>query len=400
MASVVSPPSSVYTTGERTTVILLVVSGSISLTALLVLFGLTIFMSKRYSHTHFQAYFVCLLLANTMQAWGTTMSLKWVELHGIVDGSFCAAQGGITQGGNLGSALWSFIISWHLFNLLFLRYKTPKLIAWGTIVFGWSFVFTIVFLGPVAIQTVARGHYFGISGLWCWITIAYHKEQVYLEYFFQILSMAVNFLMHVATLLRVRGNLLRVDGHWRIRFVPLGDSWQLSLGRDFTDSTMLRLAQHMIWYPVAYAATTLPMGIVRMVEFCGMDVPLWAEALTGIIFNLGGFVNVVLFLTARRFFPDPGSIPEFTERKENKEVDAIVAQYGVVPFTLQRAPSASETETAESVSVKSFDSRKSFDSDTVSIETLEPAVLRTHNYPERVSSRRPFSASRPDFPAL
>jgi hypothetical protein len=30
------------------------------------------------------------------------------------------------------------------------------------------------------------------------------------------------------------------------------------------------------------------MGIVRMVEFCGMEVPLWAEALTGIIFNLGG----------------------------------------------------------------------------------------------------------------
>jgi hypothetical protein len=57
----------------------------------------------------------------------------------------------------------------------------------------------------------------------------------------------VNFFMHVVTLMRVRGNLLRVDGRWRLRFVPLGDSWQLSLGRDFTDSTMLRLAQHMIW---------------------------------------------------------------------------------------------------------------------------------------------------------
>lgn len=63
----------------------------------------------------------------------------------------------------------------------------------------------------------------------------------------QILSLSVNFFMHIATWLRVRGNLLRVDGRWRMRFVPLGDSWQLSLGRDFTDSTMLRLAQHMIW---------------------------------------------------------------------------------------------------------------------------------------------------------
>jgi hypothetical protein len=77
------------------------------------------------------------------------------------------------------------------------------------IFFGWSFVFFIVFLGPVVIQTPARGHYFGISGLWCapvfpsdpygrladltsgrrcWITPAYHTEQIWLEYFFVRLS--------------------------------------------------------------------------------------------------------------------------------------------------------------------------------------------------------------------
>ncbi|KAJ6499676.1 hypothetical protein C8R47DRAFT_1111335 [Mycena vitilis] len=392
MASVFSPTSSVYTNAERNTVIILVASGLVSFAALFVLFGLTIFMSKRYAHTHFQAYFICLLLANTMQAWSSTMSLKWVEMHGVVDGPFCSAQGGITQGGNLGSALWSFVISWHLFNLLFLRYKTPKMISWGVIVFGWSFVFTIVFLGPVAIETVNRGPYFGVSGLWCWITASYHTEQIYLEYFFQCLSVAVNFLLHVLTLLRVRGNLLRVDGRWRMRFVPLGDSWQLSLGRDFTDSSMLRLAQHMIWYPVAYAATTLPMEIVRMVEFCGMEVPLWAQALTGAIFNLGGFVNVVLFLGARRFFPDAGSIPEFTERKDSKDVDAIVAQYGVVPFTLTRPPSEVDAALARTTTRDTMGDVKS----VMSVETLEPprAVIM-RDRPERVSSRRPFSAVRP-----
>lgn len=63
----------------------------------------------------------------------------------------------------------------------------------------------------------------------------------------EYLAVALNFFLHTATLLRVRGNLLRIDGRWRMRFVPLGESWQLALGRDFTDSTMLRLAQHMIW---------------------------------------------------------------------------------------------------------------------------------------------------------
>jgi hypothetical protein len=106
-------------------------------------------------------------------------------------------------------------------------------------------------------------------------------------------------------------------------------------------------------------------------------------------------VNVVLFLGARRFFPDPGLIPEFTERKESREVDAIVAQYGVVPFTLHRTPSASASASEPE---PASDSKKSFDSDTASLETLEPAVLRARDFPERVSSRRPFSAARPDFP--
>ncbi|KAJ7151095.1 hypothetical protein C8R46DRAFT_1123246 [Mycena filopes] len=338
------PSSSVYDTAERDTVIILVVTGLISFAALFVLFGLMIFMSKRYSHTHFQAYFVCLLLANTMQAWGNTMSLKWVRRNGIEEGPFCSAQGGLIQGGNLGAAVWSFAISLHLFNLLFLRFKTPAMVSWGLIIFGWSFIFSVVFVGPVAIENAARGHFFGISDLWCWITHAYRTEQIFLEYFFQFLSVFVNLFLHTATLLRVRGNLLRVDGKWRLRFVPPGSSWQLALGRDFTDSAMLRLVQHMVWYPVAFGVTIIPAGIVRLADFCGMEAPLWVQAVTGSIFNLGGFVNVVLFLGARRWFPEPGAIPEFTAQRQRKDVDAIVARHGVTPFTLQRSLTEVEAE--------------------------------------------------------
>jgi len=344
MATDVSPLSSVYSAAERNTVIILVVTGLISLAGLLALFVLMVFMSKKYSHTHFQAYFVCLLLANTMQAWGNTMSLKWVEDHGVYDGPFCAAQGGIIQGGNLGTAVWSFAISLHLFNLLFLRFKTPKMVSWGLIVFGWCFIFSIVFIGPVAIETTARGHFFGISDLWCWITHAYRTEQIFLEFFFQFFSVVANLFLHTVTLLRVRGNLLRVDGRWRLRFVPPGDSWQLSLGRDFTDSAMLRLVQHMVWYPVAFGVTVIPTGIVRLASFCGMEATLPIQAVAGSIFNLGGFVNVVLFLGARRWFPEPGAIPEFTAQRQRKDVDGIVARHGVTPFTLQRSLTESEAE--------------------------------------------------------
>ncbi|KAJ7430585.1 hypothetical protein B0H11DRAFT_2135038 [Mycena galericulata] len=362
----VSPASTIYSETDRTTVIFLVVAGLISFAALLVLLGMMFFLSKKYTHTHFQAYFVCLLLANTMQAWGSTMSLKWVQLRGVVDGPFCAAQGGITQGGNIGAAFWSFIISLHLFNLLFLRYKTTKAISWAIIAFGWSFIFTLVFLGPVAIQTNARGHYFGISRTSCWITDNYRTEMILLEYLIEYLALALNFFLHVATLLRVRGNLLHVDGRWSLRFVPLGDSWQLALGRDYTDSSMVRLAQHMVWYPLAYGATIIPVSFVRLAQYRGAQVPAWADIIAVGIFNLVGFFNVLLFFGARRLFPEPGMIPEFTAQR-SKHVDAIVAQHGVTPFTLQRPATEMEKETTQ-------------------IQT-PPGVV----YPERISSRRQLS---------
>ncbi|KAJ7721955.1 hypothetical protein DFH07DRAFT_294704 [Mycena maculata] len=373
----VSPPFTIYSETDRTTVIFLVVAGLISLVALLVLLAAMFFLSKskKYTHTHFQAYIVCLLLANAMQAWGNTMSFKWVQQAGVVDGPFCAAQGGLIQGGNIGSALWSLILSLHLFNLLFLRYKTSRMISWWIIAFVWSFIFTIVFLGPVGIQTVARGPYFGIERLSCWITDNYRMEQIFLEYLIEYMALFLNVLLHTATLMRVRGNLLRVDGKWRLRFVPLGDSWQLALGRDFTDSTMLRLAQHMVLYPLVYAATIFPVSFVRLAQFRGADIPAWAEVVTVSIFNLNGFLNVLLFFGARRFFPEPGSIPEFTVSR--KDVDAVVAQHGVTPFTLQRP--ASEASSVLDIS--------QVQADPVSLPP--PAVV--HEVPERVSSRRRFS---------
>jgi len=351
-----SPMELVYTAGQRNTVIILVCCGIVSLVAILGLFGLMTFaFNKQYRHTHFQAYFICLLLANTMQAWGTIMSLKWVILGEVQDGGHCYAQGGIKQGGNLGAAVWSFTISFHLFNLLFLRYQTGKVAKWGIIAFGWSFVFALVFIGPVVVQKEAKGHYFGISNLGCRITPAYRLEEIMLEYFFQFLAVILNFGLHLVTYLRVRGNILRVDGKWLWRS---GASWKLGLGRDYTDSAMLHLAQYMVWYPIAYAVTILPAAIARLPALCGMpDIPLWLQAVTGAISELSGLVNVVLFLGVRRLFPEPEETPEFTVDRSVAEKafggvqskDEIVKSWGVTPFVLTRPVSeASGSEDSRS----------------------------------------------------
>src|SRR5262249_44584405 len=81
---------------------------------------------------------ISLSVSNVVQATGTVMSIRWVGLGGVFAGNFCSAQGwywfrplcpftyddaaGIKQAGNVGNALWSLVISVHLFNQLFLRH--------------------------------------------------------------------------------------------------------------------------------------------------------------------------------------------------------------------------------------------------------------------------------------
>jgi len=76
------------------------------------------------------------------------------------------------------------MIAGHVFNLLFLRWRTTRTSMIATLIGGWSFVLMIVTLGPLSIATPEQGPYFGVSGYWCWITSNYPKEQTYMEYFF------------------------------------------------------------------------------------------------------------------------------------------------------------------------------------------------------------------------
>lgn len=52
-------------------------------------------------------YFVSLLIANVLQAAGTSMNVKWVLDRAVQEGTFCTLQGATKQAGNVGMALWS-----------------------------------------------------------------------------------------------------------------------------------------------------------------------------------------------------------------------------------------------------------------------------------------------------
>jgi hypothetical protein len=51
-------------------------------------------------------YFVSLLVANLLQAVGSTINVKWISDKSVEPDTLCSVQGGIKQAGNVGTALW------------------------------------------------------------------------------------------------------------------------------------------------------------------------------------------------------------------------------------------------------------------------------------------------------
>ena len=61
------------------------------------------------------------------------------------------------------------------------------------------------------------------------------------------MSAGLGIVLYTLVLLRVRGNLTTIDGHWRLRWIPRKQAWKLSIARDLLDSTMLQVATYMVW---------------------------------------------------------------------------------------------------------------------------------------------------------
>lgn len=361
------PPETVYTNVE--TIFISTIVGAAFLSAISVL--IMIFMSKigpssRLGKcTYIPALFGSLIVSNLLQSMGTGINLWWVLNGGVSSGMLCSAQGGLKQAGNVGTAIWSFALALHAFRLLFLRTRVAKRIQWLAITLGWVFIVFIVTIGPLAIQTKDRGPYFGPSGYWCWVTHNYPIEQTVLEYAIEWTSAFVSFQLYVAVLLRVRGNLVKdSEGRWFLRWVSCGDAWQLGFARDYLDSCTIKLVVIIVWFPVTYTVLILPISIAHFAGYAGVRVPESVTLMADMIFSLGGFVNMLLFLRTRRSIPDLRTTPDFSTPRSCPTKDSTQVLFGVTPFTfpeVEQQPTETETLNNDTSvgSFTSFTSQKS-----------------------------------------
>lgn len=243
------------------------------------------------------------MTADLSQAIGGIMNIRWVAYRHVSVGRFCTAQAAIKQFSNVGAALWSIVIAIHTFRLLFFNAHTSNRLCFATLLVVWSGIITIVVVGPTVIESKEKGPYFGISGYWCWITRGYPVERLTLEYLFMFISAGISLVIYTMVFFRLRGNLIAEGFRIRVLSVDSSRAWNLEAGRAVMESNTMSVAWQLMWYPVAYTLTILPITVSRWVEFSGATVPFEARIFSAVVFMLSGLINTVLFIATRRVLP-------------------------------------------------------------------------------------------------
>lgn len=65
------------------------------------------------------------------------------------------------------------------------------------------------------------------------------------------ISAAISFILYFIILLRLKGNIYTIEGHWRIRWISPKDSWRLTLAQDNVDAQILKVILILLWFPVS-----------------------------------------------------------------------------------------------------------------------------------------------------
>jgi len=193
-------------------------------------------------------------------------------------------------------------------------------------------------LGPAALQKTNHGPYFGISGLWCWISDPYPTERIVMEYLWMLTAVPISFVLYTLIFLRLRGNIYVHDGKMRFRKINSENSWKYNAGRDYVDVQLTSTARGMVGFPIIFTIVVLPIAVCRFVEWSGKDVPIEATIFADAVFSLTGVFDLLLFATTRSLLPSDGIFPTWLAPRP--KVPAEVLEHGILPYNAHDFASA------------------------------------------------------------
>ncbi|KAL8291548.1 hypothetical protein RQP46_002526 [Phenoliferia psychrophenolica] len=204
------------------------------------------------------------------------MTARWLVkgAHGIYPSDTCTAQATLIQLGDLGSAFGSLLIGTHVALVLVWGYKIPKRVLYGIIVLQWVLVAFMAAIGPLLVQQVDAPFY-DWGGACPWPR--YQLFKLWFRYLWVCIVGAALFIIY------------------GIIFVKLARGSNAILGeRRNSNGGTRSAALVMIFYPLVYTATVLPLACFRLAALAGHAWSVDFQLAAGVIFTLSGFANCLV----------------------------------------------------------------------------------------------------------
>ncbi|KAI0058572.1 hypothetical protein BV25DRAFT_1786561, partial [Artomyces pyxidatus] len=274
-------------------------SGFISAASVLILFGLIIRNIFRYRKLFpdggwrllqgpTDIYMLSLFLMDLIQAAGTILDVKWVNVGKVYSGTFCSVQGIVQQFGETGVAMSTTAITVHTFLSVFWRIGArSRLAAFFFVFIIWAFVgaFTGVNAG---LHHRGSEVYDTPTPYWCWVGERYGTERIAGEYLWLWIALFSSVIMYIPLYFWSQGYLSLAEGSW----------WRFRVHRPTKRPSTRAIG--MLAYPAVYSLLVLPLSVVRWITFrTQLSVPSAATFCVVFLFSLSGACNVLLLLLTR-----------------------------------------------------------------------------------------------------
>ncbi|KAI9510983.1 hypothetical protein F5148DRAFT_473829 [Russula earlei] len=308
-----------FTSGERLGLSLLAGTSAVSACAVVCLLSYIVYSavcivpgsSRRWQvRGPVEVYFLNQLVWDLVQASGGLMNIKWATDATVQPGTYCSAQGAIKQLSDVGSAMSSLIIS--LFTLRVVCFwrigrtdtdekDHKRKLIWSVIVVASLWIALGVLVG-VNMAVSKNGRFYAPTGYWCWISAEYSVQRTATDFAFIWTTASCSIVVYGMLFLYLKG-YITTDG-WRVRVRRHADPLHVH--------GHLRQAYGLLFYPLVYILTILPLSAARYTTFAHHQVPFAVTCFCDAIYLSNGLLNVLLFsFTRPHLLPHDPEVPNF-----------------------------------------------------------------------------------------
>lgn len=256
-----------------------------------------------YLKSQVSVFLMALFASDVFQSLGGMMQIRWASLGGVqLHSPACTAQGVALLAGDLGVCYFNVVVAVHTFLTIVVR-KTMSATVTALVVLG-GFIFAALFavIGPLALETKAKGPFYGIAGTWCFITNEYPGPRVWLHYFEIYVSVFALIFIYVAVFWKLRTRQPTSRG-------SVSHSQRANSPQDTPSnlhSQFNKVANRLLWYPTAYLCIVLPISIARLCQLAGNQPSQEFMNFSVTILMMSGFVNGIIYpLTRKALSPFP-----------------------------------------------------------------------------------------------